>query len=116
MTTPNVLTILQAAAVLPYGELRVLIALTTEPNLTRTQLVDQVDVSPDYLTTLLLAMTHKKLITRKVRIVGDDEVESIYLLHHELNFEAIATQYLETLPPKGKLKPLDVNRPREVGW
>ena len=94
MSKPSILSVLQAAAVLPSGELRVLIALNTRPNLNLIELAGQVDVSPDYLTTVLSAMTQKRLITRKVRVVGDDDVENIYLLHPDLNFETLSTQYL----------------------
>jgi len=110
MTTINQLTILQAAAALPYGELRILIALTTKPNLTREEIADQVGLSPDYLTSILPSMCRKNIIARRFRVIGDDQVKSIYLPHPQLRYEAIAAEYLATMPGAG----MSTNCPNEL--
>jgi len=98
MSKPSLLTILQAAAALPSGELRVLIALIAEPDLTLEQLAEQVGVSARYLSNLLPAMDRRRIITRRARVIDYCKVEYIYLAHPVLNYESLAAEYLSTTP------------------
>ena len=94
MSKPSLLTILQAAAALPSGELRVLIALIAKPDQTLEQLADEVGVTIRYLSNILPNMDRRGIITHRVRVIGYCKVENIYLPHPVLNYEALAAEYL----------------------
>lgn len=89
MTAVPLLSILQAVA----GELRILITLIAKPGMTPEQIADQLGLSPKFVTTVLPAMCRKNIITYRVRMVGYQKFEDIYLPHPGLNFDAIAAQY-----------------------
>jgi hypothetical protein len=89
---------LRAAAALQSGDLRILIALATTPNLTRHQLADLLGLTPDYLSNRLPDLGRRTIVTRRVRVIGYNQVEDIYLVHPGIDLKAIATQYESSAP------------------
>lgn len=94
MSKQKLLTLLRAAAALPFGELRILIALIAQPDLTVDQLAEQIGASTRYLSSLLGTMCAKRIITSRVRVIGYHEVEEIFMPDPDLNFETLAPQYV----------------------
>lgn len=109
---------LRAAAALQSGDLRILIALATTPSQTRRQLADLIGLTPEYLGNRLPDLERRKIVTRRVRVIGYDQVENIFMVHPGIDLKTIATQYVASALvsiPSNSDRPLHPVRPSGDG-